>query len=195
VANPGAEVVAPARCPAAVGRVRRVFLRRNPTNLSGYAIRPLTRPTSAATSAARIGIARELTQLNAWRRLPAGFAVLGDDVGENAAAHVELRGQAHEARIAGAHQVVEDAIGDVFVEMPFLAERPDVELEALQLHATLVGDVIEIQGGEIRLAGFRAQAGEFRDFHMDVVIAAGIRVVEGFQGFAGQGRHGGEEKK
>jgi hypothetical protein len=39
--------------------------------------------------------------------------------------------------------IVEDAVGDILVEMPFVAEAPDVELQALQLHAQLVGNVIE----------------------------------------------------
>jgi len=67
-----------------------------------------------------------------------GLRCSATTLGENAAAHIELGGQAHEAGIGGAHQVVEDAVGDVFVEMPFLAERPDVELQALQFHTALV---------------------------------------------------------
>ncbi len=89
---------------------------------------------------------------------------------------IELGGQAHETGLGGGDQVVQHAVGHVLVEMPFVAERPDIQLQALQFHAFLVGDVIQDQGGEIRLAGLGAQAGEFRDFHVDVVIALGLRI-------------------
>jgi uncharacterized repeat protein (TIGR01451 family) len=121
---------------------------------------------------------------------PSRLAVFGHHIGEDAAAHVELGGQPHEARIGGPHQIVEDAVGDVLVEVAFLAERPHVQLEALQFDAALVRDVVQIQGGEVRLAGLRAQAGEFGDFHVDVVIPIRLGVVEGFQGFAWLAGHG-----
>ena len=82
------------------------------------------------------------------------LAVLRNDIGKDAAAHVEFCGQPHEARLDGRDQVVQDAVGDVFVEVPFVTERPDVEFEAFQFDTGLVGDVIEDQGGEIGLAGF-----------------------------------------
>ena len=76
------------------------------------------------------------------------------------------------------------------MEMAFLAERPDVELEALEFHAALVRDVVQKQGGEVRLAGLGAQTGELGDLDVDVVIPCGLRVVEGFQGFGGLAGHG-----
>jgi hypothetical protein len=88
------------------------------------------------------------------RPVPALFAVFGDDIGEDAAAHEELGGQAHEARFGGLDQVVEDAVGDGLVETAFVAERPDVELEALEFDAGLFRDVVEDQRGE-------SQAGRF----------------------------------
>jgi diguanylate cyclase (GGDEF)-like protein len=159
---------------------------RMAVNLSARQIRSGTLDAivqDAGRSTPRIRIAGECAQFHARRRFPAGFAVLGDDIGENAATHVELGSQTHEARVGGAHQIIEDAVGDVFVEVAFLAERPDVQLQALQFDATLIGDVVQIQRGEVGLAGFRAQTGELGDFHVDVVIAGRIRVVEGFQGF------------
>ena len=134
---------------------------------------------------ARIGLRRELRQIDQRRRLPARLAVFGHDVGEDAAAHVELGGEAHETGLGGGNQVVQHAVGHILMEMPFVAESPDVQLQALQLHAFFVGDVIQDQGGEIRLAGLGAQAGEFRDFHVDVVVAPGLRVGESFQCLVG----------
>ena len=137
----------------------------------------------------RIRLRPELAQFDEGRGLPAVLAVFGDHIGENAAAHVELGGEAHEARLGRGDQVVEDAVGDVLVEVAFLAERPHVELQALQFDALLVGDVVEDQRREIRLAGFGAQAGEFRDLHMDMVVALRVRVREGFQRFQGVCAH------
>ena len=121
--------------------------------------------------------------------MPAGLAMLGHDVGEDAAAHVEFCRETHETRLSSSNQIIQNAVGHVFVEMAFLTERPHVQLEAFQFNAILVGDVIQDQRGEIRLAGFRTQAGEFRNFHVDVVIALRLRVGKCLQSFAGKGGH------
>jgi chromosome segregation protein len=115
--------------------------------------------------------------------------MLGDDVGKDAAAHVELCSEPHEARFGGRDQVVQYAVGDIFVKMSFFAERPHVKFEAFQFDALFIGDVIQDQCGEIRLSGLRAQAGELGNLHVDVVITARIRVREGFQRFCRSGRH------
>jgi len=44
------------------------------------------------------------------------------DIGKNAATHIELGRQTHETRVGGAHQIIQNAVGDVFVEMTFIAE-------------------------------------------------------------------------
>ena len=121
--------------------------------------------------------------------MPARFALFGHHVGEDAAAHVEFCGEAHEARLEGGDQVVQDAVGDSFVEMPLVAERPDIQLEAFQFDALLVRDVIQHQCGKVGLAGFGAQAGKFWDLHMDMVVPQRARVGEGFQGFGGLRGH------
>ena len=131
-----------------------------------------------------VGLAVELGQLDPGCRLPAFLAMLGNDVGENAATYVELGGQTHEARLQGFDEIVKDAVGDGFVKTALVAERPDVELQAFEFDAGFLGDVVENQGGEVRLSGHRAQAGEFGNFHMDVEIPLWRRVREGLQGFA-----------
>ena len=70
------------------------------------------------------------------------LAMLRHHIGEYPAAHVELGGQAHEARLGGGDQIIEDAVGDVLVKMPFIAERPDVELEAFEFDALFIRDVV-----------------------------------------------------
>ena len=98
----------------------------------------------------------------------------------DAAAHQKLGGQAHEARVRGLDQVVEDPVGDVLVEGAFLAEGPDVELQGLEFHAARIGHVVQLQGGEVRLAGLGAQAGELRHGDVDGVIPARVGIFEGF---------------
>lgn len=133
-------------------------------------------------SASGIRFAVENAEIDARRRLPARLAKFGNDIGEYAAAHVELGGQAHEARRGGGDQVVENAIGDGFVESALVAVGPNVELETLQFDAGLVRDVIENQRREIGLAGHRAQAGEFRNLHVNVKVAVDRRIGKGFEG-------------
>ena len=117
--------------------------------------------------------------------------MLGHDIGEDTAAYVELGREPHESRVQRRYQVIQDAIGDILVEVAFITERPDIELEALELYTPLVCDIVEIQHGEIRLPGFGAQAGEFGDFHVDVEIALWTRVIKSFQGLAGLTGHKG----
>ncbi len=115
--------------------------------------------------------------------------MLGHDVGEDAAAHIEFCRKTHEARLCGGNQIIQNAVGHVLVEMAFFPERPHVHLQTFQFHAIFVGDVIQDQRGEIRLTGLGAQASEFRYLHVDVVIAFGLRVGKCFQSFAGPGGH------
>lgn len=133
----------------------------------------------------------ETSQVHPRHGLPAWLTMFGDDIGENAAAHIELGSQAHEARLCGLDQIIENAVGDVLVKMPLVAKSPDVQLQAFKLDAGFVGDVVEIKRGEIWLAGFGAQAGEFGDFHVDMKITLGFGVGKGFQDAGRRGGHGG----
>src|SRR5262249_11160600 len=98
---------------------------------------------------------------------PAFALVLGDDVGVDAAAHVPYTGQAHAARPGRGDQVVEDAVGHGLVEGALVAVAPDVELERLELDAGLVRHVLQVQGGEVGLAGHGADTGELGHAHAD----------------------------
>src|SRR5690606_39011417 len=123
----------------------------------------LYRPSRGCTGVLRGRPERPFSgQPDLGRRLPAGPHVLGDDRGMDAATHVELGRQAHEARRGGAGQVVEDLVGDRLVEAAAVAEGPEVQLQRFQLDAQRIGHVFELQRGEVRLPGLRAQAGELR---------------------------------
>lgn len=138
---------------------------------------------------ARIGIGLECRQIHERLRFPAWLAMFGYDIGEDAAAHVEFCRQPHETGCGGCNQVVQDMVGDGLMECALVAKGPDVEFQAFQFDALLIRDVIQIQGGEIGLSGFRAQTGKFGNFHVDMKIPLRVRVAEGFQDFAGLAGH------
>ena len=56
------------------------------------------------------------------------------------------------------------------------------EFEALEFDALAVGDVIENQGGEIRLPGLWTQAGKLRYFHVNPIVALRARIWESVNG-------------
>ena len=113
--------------------------------------------------------------------LPARLSPLDDDGGVDPPADVEPRGQAQEARMRGRRNVIGDLVRHRLVKRAAIAERPDVQLQGFQLHAQPVGDIFELQRREIRLAGFRAQAGELRNLHADGVVALGRRIGKGLE--------------
>ncbi len=115
------------------------------------------------------------------QRFPTSLAMLSHDVGENAAAHVPFGGDAQESGGNGRDHVVNDLIGDCFVEFSFVAKAPGVHLQAFQLYATLVGNVVDDQHREVRLAGHGAKASKFGYFDMDVKVPIGTRVGEGVE--------------
>ncbi|KFB67460.1 MAG: hypothetical protein CAPSK01_003220 [Candidatus Accumulibacter vicinus] len=144
-------------------------------------------------SATGIGLAGEVGELHHRRGCPACLAVIGNDCGKYAATHVEARRQSHVARLRGACQIVQDAVGDFLVKAASVAEGPDIELQALEFDTGLVRNVIEKQGRKIRLAGFWAQTGEFRDFHVNMEIPLRRRIGKGFEGAGRCDGHGHSE--
>ena len=86
--------------------------------------------------------------------------MLRDHQGPDAAADEEVALDAYPLGLGGLHQVIEDLVGDGFVEGALVAEAPEVELERLGFHAELVGLVEDPQLREIRLARERTKAGE-----------------------------------
>src|SRR6266851_2167905 len=75
-----------------------------------------------------------------------------------------------------ADEIVEDPVGHVLVEGPFVAVRPDVELDGLQLEQVLVRHVSHPNSGEVGLAGAGADAGELGDLEADLVVAVRVRI-------------------
>src|SRR5262245_48659664 len=78
----------------------------------------------------------------------------------NSASNEEIADDLEEARLQELREVGDDPIRDRLVEVPLVAERPEVQLERLQLDAGQVGNVTDRHRGEIRLPRLRAQTGE-----------------------------------
>lgn len=104
--------------------------------------------------------------------------MLGNDRGVDTATDVEFRGEAHETRHTGAHQVIEDMIGDRLVEAPFLAVGPDVAFQRFEFNATLVRYVFDVQGSEVGLTGLGAETGKFGDSNANRIIPLRGWIIE-----------------
>jgi len=75
-------------------------------------------------------------------------------------------------------EVVEDAVRDRLVEVALVAERPDVELQALQLDAALVRHVADADDAEVGEARLGTHRGELGAVDRDLEFALGPRVRE-----------------
>ncbi len=128
--------------------------------------------------------------MNGFRSDPVWVAMLGHHVGVDPAADVEFGGDPHEAWVAGGDKIAQHLVGHLFMECPFVTERPDVHLQRLEFDAALFWHVVNIDGREVRLAGLWAEAGEFRDADADGVVAILVWVVKGFECFTGCACHG-----
>ena len=109
-----------------------------------------------------------------------GFVGSGDD-GVEAAARGPFGGEGHGAGFKGLDEVVEDAVGDVFVKDAALAKGLEVELVGFEFDAEFVGDVGEADGAEVGLAGHGADGGELRGDVLDFVVALEVGVGERFE--------------
>jgi hypothetical protein len=108
-----------------------------------------------------------------------------------AAAGGPFGGDSHGAGFEKLDEVVEDLVGDGFVVDAFGAEGLEVELVGFEFDAEFVGDVGELDGAEVRLAGDGADGGEFGGDVEDGVVARGLGVGEEDKEGGGVFGHGG----
>ena len=78
-------------------------------------------------------------------------------------------------------EVVQYPVGDVLVEDMLVAKAVDVELEGLQFHAPLVGNVFNVDGREIGETTAWTNAGEFGTMKFHGVFALTSAVGESLQ--------------
>ncbi len=96
----------------------------------------------------------------------------------NAPSHKKVGFDRHVAGLHRLHKIIQDLIGNSLVKRPFITIAPEIELEAFQFHAKFVGHVRNMDRRKIWLAGLGTKAREFRTFHLNIVIPAGIRIFE-----------------
>ena len=105
------------------------------------------------------------------------------------ATDIEVAHDAHELRRTGRHQVVQDPVDHVLVIGALFTEGPEIELERQELDAPRSGDVTDPDGGEVRLSGLGADAGELRTLHGHLVVPVLPWIGDGFDLLAGLRRH------
>ena len=108
-------------------------------------------------------------------------AVVGVGMDGDAATGRELAPDLDILRIHECDEVLHDSVHAILVEIAMVAEREQVELQALALHHALIGYVVDVNGGEIGLACDRAEAREFGTVELHEVVVFGMFVLEGLQ--------------
>lgn len=101
----------------------------------------------------------------------------------NASADEEVPFDFHKAGSDGLDEIIQNLVRDPLVERAFVAVAPEIELQTLEFYAVLPGNIHDADRSEIRLAGFRTDASEFRTFEPDFIVPSRIRIFENFQFF------------
>jgi len=124
------------------------------------------------------------------KALPAVLGVPTPHIGGDPAAHEPLGIDLQIPGIQQRDEVVQDPVGHLLVEGALVAEGPEVQLQGLQLHTRLVGNIADLEMREVRLPGQRAQACEFRAVEYDLIVPLGLGIFERLQILARPARHG-----
>lgn len=105
---------------------------------------------------------------------------MGIDYALDAAADVPGGLDDHPLRLTTCDKVVENDVGHVFVENPFVSERLKVLLQALQFDARRTSNVADLDRGEVRLPRLGTKAGEFAYVVLNKIVVRGMGVGKGF---------------
>ena len=100
------------------------------------------------------------------------FYVSGAHNSLDISADVKVAFNFYVQRIAGGDEVFQDDVDHVLVEDLHVPEGVDVELQTLQLDATLVGNVRDPDRGEVGEVGERADRRELGDLEINLDFAA-----------------------
>src|ERR687885_2170787 len=93
----------------------------------------------------------------------------------DAAAHVPHRDDVHLLWFERGHQIVQNPVGDVLVEVALLTEAPQVKLQAFELDDLRAWNVGDRKGREVGLARHRTDAGELGADALDFIVAIRVR--------------------
>src|SRR5712691_3240556 len=113
------------------------------------------------------------------------------DRGGDPAPDVPDRRNAEASWLKAFDQVVQDRVRNIFMKDAFVAEAPQVELQALQLQDLRSWHIGDGEDRKVGLAGHRADAREFRADALNLIVPIGMRVGYDHQVLRGFRRHGG----
>ena len=117
------------------------------------------------------------------------MCVASGDGGGDTTTYIELTDDFARDWLHGSNEVIEDDVDDIFEEMSFIAEGPEVELEGFELNTALCWNVADADSAKVRLAGDGADRSVFGTGMGDDVVTIRMRIGEGFKSLRGLGRH------
>src|SRR5437763_3217176 len=106
-------------------------------------------PMASAAMSARLLPRRTRLPRPAARVPRVRFDLRGDDR-LDAPTNVEVTRHLHPSRFARRGKIIEDAVHGAFVKNSIVSEAPQIELEALELQAEPIRDVVDENRSEIR---------------------------------------------
>lgn len=118
-----------------------------------------------------------------------GFIIDGDNRSDSTPCTPDTL-QCGMPRLDLGYEVVENAIGNVFVENALVAKLLQVKFEAFQFHAQLVGYIGKRQRAKVGLAGLGTHGREFRAIDFNLIVAIRKAILEDLEVFLERGAHG-----
>src|SRR5690242_16086734 len=138
---------------------------------------PMKQPTDPAPRTAILSATTIGGDALVWQpQALGGLTRLPEDVDGNPAARVPVSADPQPSWLHLFGQALADPDRHVLVEAAMVAKGAEEQLEALALHDRLAGRIVDHQVREVRLAGHRAERGEFRRREPHQVERARLRV-------------------
>ena len=109
--------------------------------------------------------------------------VVGKRVDADASARHEIAGHLEVLGVHQLHQILHNDIHAILVKITMVAEREQVQLEALALDHTFARDITDVDMPEVRLSGFRTKSRELGTVEGHQVLVLGVFVLEGLEHF------------
>ena len=100
------------------------------------------------------------------------FVVRGCDNCVDISSHVEIPFHFDFPGVQKFNEVIENIVGDIFVEHFFVTKIIDIKFEGFQLYAPFIWNIVNIEGCKVGKAASGAQAGEFRAGEINSVTAS-----------------------
>lgn len=107
--------------------------------------------------------------------------ILYDWLDCNSTTNLEVADQHYILRVHYSHKVFDNAVTAIFVKLPVLSEREQIELEALALYHLLIGNIEDMQFCKVGLASFRAQRCELRASKRHEIARIWVDILESFK--------------